>query len=354
MEACDVLVVGLGPAGGAAALAAASTGLRVVALERRKEIGRPVQCAECVPAAMGALVHRTGCEVQRVGAMRTALPSGVTVENAFPGLMIDRAKLDAGLARRAQEAGAILLAGCRFAGLDVPSSQVRCHTAQGAVEIAYRLLIAADGPSSPVAAALGLPPLHTAFARQVTVPLLQPLDRTEVYLSPDYPGGYAWLFPKGEVANLGLGMRREAAPLLRERLHVLQRRLVQEGRVGMDVLARTGGAIPIGGLRPNLVVRNIAFVGDAAGLTHPVTGAGIYPAVVSGEAAGRAAASWLAGDTDALVDYEAGMRELFGRTLARAVGRRLGLEGREGGEAALRRGWVAFPEYHRQDEVSYD
>lgn len=354
METCDVLVVGLGPAGGAAALEAAKAGLRVIALERRQEIGRPVQCAECVPAAMGALVRRTGSEVQRVDAMRTVLPSDAMVENAFRGIMIDRAKLDAGLALCAQERGAAVFTGCRFERMDVNGPRVRCRCAHGTLEIAYRFLIAADGPFSPVAAALGLPPLSTAVARQVTVPLLQPLARTEVYLSPDYPGGYAWLFPKGDTANLGVGMGRGAVHLLRERLHALHRRLVEAGRVGDEILARTGGAIPVGGMRPRLVAGNVVFVGDAAGLTHPVTGAGIHPAVVSGEAAGKATAAFLAGDIAALEEYEARMRDVFGPGIARALARRSGLENNEGDEAALRRGWVAFPDYYRQDEVRHE
>ncbi len=351
MDSCDVLVVGLGPAGGAAALAAAEAGLRVIALERRNEIGRPVQCAECVPAAMGRLVRRTGCEVQRVDAMQTVLPSGASVDSPFRGIMIDRARLDAGLARSAEEAGARLLLGWRFDALDAGAGRVRCRNAQGAREISYRLLIAADGPFSPVADALGLPSQPVALARQVTVPLLQPLARTEVYLSPDYPGGYGWLFPKGGTANLGVGVAREAGHLLRPRLHDLHRRLAGEERVGGGILARTGGGIPVGGLRPKLVVGNVMLVGDAAGLTHPVTGAGIHPAVTSGEAAGRAAARWLVGDAAALESYGAGMEELFGPSLARALRRRGELRGREGDEGALRRAWVAFPDYYRRHEV---
>jgi geranylgeranyl reductase family protein len=351
MDSCDVLVVGLGPAGGAAALAAAEAGLRVIALERRNEIGRPVQCAECVPAAMGRLVRRTGCEVQRVEAMQTVLPSGASVDSPFRGIMIDRAKLDAGLARSAEAAGAKLLTGWRFEALDAVGGRVRCRSAQGMREISYRLLIAADGPFSPVAAALGLASQPVALARQITVPLLQPLARTEVYLSPDYLGGYGWLFPKGGVANLGVGVVREAGHVLRERLHDLHRRLSGEGRVGSAILARTGGAIPVGGLRLKPAVGNVMFAGDAAGLTHPVTGAGIHPAVTSGEAAGQAAARWLAGDGTALEGYEAGMAELFGPSLARALHRRGDLKGGEGDEGALRRGWVAFPDYYRLDEV---
>ncbi|MEJ5211656.1 MAG: hypothetical protein WHV61_09535, partial [Burkholderiales bacterium] len=118
--------------------------------------------------------------------------------------------------------------------------------------------------------------------------------------------------------------------------------------VAPTILRRTGGAIPVGGLRARLAVGRVLFAGDAAGLTHPVTGAGIAAAVISGERAGAAAADWLAGRTRALEDYEAELRDTFGVSLARAVTRRRGLwQAARRGDAEFRRGWTAFPEYFR-------
>jgi flavin-dependent dehydrogenase len=116
----------------------------------------------------------------------------------------------------------------------------------------------------------------------------------------------------------------------------------------MDILGRTGGPIPVGGLRERLAVGNVLFAGDAAGLTHPVTGAGIAAAVISGEAAGAAAARSLAGDTAALAGYEEDVRDQFETALARAVARRRWMMNRLAGahaDATQRRGWIAFPEY---------
>lgn len=343
MERCDVLIVGLGPAGGAAALAAARAGLRVLAVERRQNIGRPVQCAEYVPLSLGAMAQRTGAEIQRVHGMRTVLPSGAETENAFPGLMIDRERFDAGLARAAQEAGAEVLTGCRFLGLDRENALAYCRDDGGEKTVAYRVLIAADGPASPVAAAIGLPRLDVVLARQIVVPLIKKMNWTEVFLSGDYPGGYAWLFPRGERANLGIGVERRAAGRLGELLRALHQRMSERGRVGGTVLLRSGGAIPVGGPRPELVVGNVLFAGDAAGLTHPVTGAGIHPAVVSGELAGKAAVMRLSGREGALRDYAGEVRDLFGASLARAVRRRREAQGP--GDEAMRRSWVAFREY---------
>jgi flavin-dependent dehydrogenase len=131
-------------------------------------------------------------------------------------------------------------------------------------EIGFRVLVAADGPGSRVAQSLGLPRLETVDTRQYVVPLLRRHGHTDIFLSADYPGGYAWLFPKGSVANLGLGLDTKLAPDLKAPLDALHLQLAGQGLVGMDILGRTGG--PIGrGLRERLVVGNALFVGERRG-----------------------------------------------------------------------------------------
>lgn len=351
----DVLVVGLGPAGGAAALAAAQAGLRVAAVERRKEIGVPVQCAEFIPLPLARYAVSEGVLQQRIQGMVSHLPSGRMEKSDTPGLMVDRAAFDQALARQAEQSGARLHLNSRLVGLDGAGSSAIAVTPQGEMRFDYRLLVAADGPQSFVAGSLGLPRLETVHTRQYTVPLLEASEETEIWLSPNYPGGYAWLFPKGGVANLGLGADKRFGADPKALLDALHRKLVADGRVAEAILHRTGGAIPVGGLRQNLVMGNVLFVGDAAGLTHPVTGAGIAAAVASGERAGQAAAAWLIGcDKKALMDFENTIRDQFGASLERAVARRIWLGQYWGTPAASddriqRRGWVAFPEYFEND-----
>lgn len=350
MEMVDVLVIGLGPAGGAAAAAAAKAGLRVLAVERKREIGIPVQCAEFIPLPLSAYAQAEGVLVQRIAGMKTFLPSGATEQSAFPGLMIDRAAFDQALAREAEIHGAQLLLDSRLIRLDVASGQAVIATPEGERMIAYSLLVAADGPHSTVAAALGLPALETVQTRQYSVPLKQPHADTDIWLSDAYPGGYAWLFPKGPVANLGVGIDKQIAADLKAPLDSLHRQIVEEGRVGSEILARTGGAIPVSGMRQQLAVGNVLFAGDAAGLTHPITGAGIAAAVASGERAGEAAAAWLTGDQGALDEFEQDVRDQFGATLERAIAKRQWLKSEWGTpqdncDKMHRQGWIAFPEY---------
>ena len=95
----------------------------------------------------------------------------------------------------------------------------------------------------------------------------------------------------------------------------------------------------------------VLLVGDAAGLTHPITGAGIPAALVSGDRAGEAAAEYLQDDdAEALADFEEDVRDQFETSVSRGVARREELEQVWGQPEARtdmphRRGWIAFSEY---------
>ena len=153
--------------------------------------------------------------------------------------------------------------------------------------------------------AIGLVNAELVETRQVTVPLNAAHDATDIFLSADIPGGYAWLFPKGGVANLGLGVAPAHRAKLKPLLEALRQRLIAEGRIGTDILGHTGGAIPVGGMtgaHGMLGERVALLAGDAAGLVNPVTGAGIPAAVISGRMAGEAADSGRSGNRDAAGD----------------------------------------------------
>lgn len=352
MTEFDILVVGLGPAGGSAARAAACAGSKVLAIDRKHVIGEPVQCAEFVPLPMLHLCQANGVLRQRIGAMKTWLPSHTQVHSDFRGIMVDRARFDRAIAESAAAAGARLSAATRLIGLDPAVSQATFAVEGGGTErVGYRLLIAADGPHSMVAQLLGLPPLACVQTRQYTVPLLRDSEDTDVWLSDEFPGGYAWLFPKGTQANLGVGADRHHQHDLKRPLERLRRQLVSEGVIGTQIEARTGGDIPVAGLCRPLVRDNILFTGDAGGFTHPITGAGIAAAVISGARAGQAGAEYLRGDApDALKEFEEDLRDQFEETLSRAVERRCWLghhwrTPRACEDAVMKRGWIAFPDY---------
>jgi digeranylgeranylglycerophospholipid reductase len=351
MQDVDLLVVGLGPAGSRAAWAAARAGLRVLAIDRRRRIGSPVQCAELVPALLRQdVANLGGAAVQGIDAMHTYIEDGTRdVTPHFPGAMIDRTCFDAALAHAASVAGAECRPGIALKLLDCEGI---AHLTEDAA-VRARVIVGADGPRSRVGRALGRVNRALTEARQVTVALARPYRATDIFLSCTMPGGYAWLFPKGGLAHVGAGVESAARARLPHLLTTLHAKLVQEGRVGARILSRTGGAIPAGGMVDPVARMGRAAVllaGDAAGLANPVTGAGISAAVQSGALAGAAAAAWIGGDTAALTQYAEELEALFGPALARAVERRRALlearaEDRAITPEAQRRAWIAYPEY---------
>src|SRR5262249_53211063 len=96
------------------------------------------------------------------------------------------------------------------------------------------------------------------------------------------PGGYAWVFPKGDHVNVGVGGWQSEGPRLRERLRELC------GAVGIDeavVHDLRGHRLPMRGAARRAVHGRVLLVGDAAGLVDPFSGDGMYEAFVSGRLA---------------------------------------------------------------------
>ena len=347
----DILVLGLGPAGSCAAILAAQNNSLTLTVERKVSPGNPVQCAEFVPALIGNMVNNLrGCHVQNITSMLTIVENNAPDLMAdFPGRMIDRAGFDAALAGEAAKSGAQCCYGIN----------VRQVTNEGHVLLADgtclcpKVIIGADGPHSLAGQAIGATNADSLETRQISVPLYKPFQSTDIFLNADIRGGYAWLFPKGKTANLGLGVIARDKPRLKEILSSLHERLIKEGRVGPDILGHTGGAIPAGGmLKPHGKLGDtlVLLAGDAAGLTNPITGAGINAAVMSGRLAGEAATDWLQGDEDAPEHYHEDLTDLFGASLRRALDRRRTLLQNYANNNTptpdeLRASWIAYSEY---------
>jgi flavin-dependent dehydrogenase len=183
---------------------------------------------------------------------------------------------------------------------------------------------------------------------QFTLPLTGPERFTEIYFEPEIFAGYGWFFPKDDRVNIGLGMRTSTdAGSPRELLARFKDRFVARGRVEDVVLSRAGGCIPAEPVR-SAVHGDVLLAGDAAGHTHPITGAGIFSAVTCGRLAGEyAAEAALGNDPSLLAGYDQEWRDLFGDSLARAASRRTDMESNWSDFIpTVRRTWVAFREYY--------
>ena len=347
----DVLIVGLGPAGCRAAAEAAVRGLKVLGIDRRRRPGEPVQCAEFVPALLGQeLDTPIAVRRQRITEMATFVEDqSAECRDDFRGQMIDRAEFDRQLLTEACSNGADCRFGIVLRALDANGIAL---LSDGAL-VKARVIVGADGPRSAVGAAIGQVNRQLVETRQVTVSLSEPYNATDIFLSADLVGGYGWMFPKGAFANIGAGVAPAAKARLKRLVTDLHARLVAEGRVGPEVIKHTGGAIPVGGmLKPfgHLGAAQVVLAGDAAGLTNPITGAGIPAAVISGGLAGQAAAAFFAGETDAAAAYQEELTDVFGGSLDRAVRRRREIlavheDNQTPQLPELRKAWIAYPEY---------
>ncbi len=384
---CDILVIGAGPAGSTAARVAAQAGARVLLVERKARVGVPEQCAGYVAQAIRWHVDLPPwCVAQAVGRLRTHLPDGSAHEVEMPGYLLDRAALDRHLALQAVRAGARLLTRTyarstrglkdgRKAGVGEahePPLQARSMFRPGFQEpgqlqrqepelvlqregtetaVDAGVIIGADGPHSTVARLVGLVPGPMARAVQYEMVLPHELDTAEVFFRPAFRGGYAWLFPAGRTARIGAafdaGCEDGIAALRR-----LKDELVEEGKILDSAISYAGGPVPVGGPR-SVRHGNVLLVGDAAGHTHPLTGAGIVNAIIAGEMAGRAAArAVLDGDETALEEYGEEFQTVLAPALERAKEKRTRLEEAwilppAGLSSAIRGNWIAFDEYYR-------
>ncbi|MBO8168928.1 MAG: NAD(P)/FAD-dependent oxidoreductase [Thermoanaerobacteraceae bacterium] len=350
----DVLIVGAGPAGSMAAREAAGQGANVLLIERKRTIGIPVQCAEYVPGSLGEFSNTLAeSVVQKIKGIHTFIGQEHAAYTRAPGFIIDRKIFDRNLAYEARDAGVTLVTGARLVERS-PVGVIVNYGGKG-FQVAPRIIIGADGPRSLVAGWINdfKPPL--AVAAQYTMELNRQLEDVEIYLDEAYPGGYAWLFPKGQVCNLGVAVDPKMGGNVTAALRNFVETISKTGKLrSTEPINKTAGFIPISGALPSTKKGNILLAGDAGGFTHPITGGGILHALITGRLAGKISARALKeGDLSLLEDYETAWKAILGETLARGVRKRNYLtaqcqnRGPKDFQTLARQTWIVFPEYYQ-------
>ena len=350
-EPYDIVVIGAGPAGSCAAQAAARRGAKVLLIDRRQRLGIPVQCAEFVPQWISRHASFSStCIIQRVEKMVTHLPNRITYEMKSPGYMLDRSLFDKELAASAILSGARISIGTR--AVDLSPEGLVVELGSKMETIPSKVFIGADGASSTVARFVGKPPLKTITALQYEVVISEPQSHVDVYFHKDYEGGYAWFFPKGKTANVGVGVVTSKTSRLPDLLgNFLDFLRESKNLQGIQIVSKTGGFIPCEFYQKSLF-KNVLLIGDAAGHAHPITGAGILNAVIAGELAGRVAAEAIVKDDLGLLNnYDREWQEAIGKSLSYGTFKRRFLEehwDKPGVdfEELVRKTWVGFKEYH--------
>lgn len=333
----DVIVVGAGPAGSIAARTAARRGLSVLLLEKRQEIGSPVRCAEGVPSeSLAEFLEPSDAWISsRVNKAQIVASVGAQVVERWEGgggsgLVLERRVFDRALAERAAEAGADVRVKSQVTGLLFENGSVAGVVARlqdrSQVQIQAGVVIAADGVESRVGTWAGLdtqlPLEDTMVCAQY---LLAGIDWDPACLGywideTIAPGGYAWVFPKGEGrANVGLGMQANLAssPALTCLNQFVERE--RSLSTGSPVTLIVGN-VPVAMPCSQPVTDGLMVVGDAGRQVDPLTGGGIINGMTAGKLAAETAVEALErGDTSAraLAVYQERADRALGRRLAR-------------------------------------
>ena len=291
----DVVIVGGGPAGSAAAIAALRErpDARVILFDRAP-IGRDKVCGDGIAPHAVAELEALGVTGvfpgEHVDAVRLSAPNGTSdsAVTASPGYVVRRAAFDERLLLAAIDAGAHFVQE-KVSSLEcLPGDVVVNGWAHAPV------VIGADGSTSAVRRLTGHS-TNTGSALAVAIRGYAPTPRArakelEIRWDSRRAGGlcYAWAFPLGDgTTNIGYGM--SASAVSGGRAELVERMGLLLPEFELDGVELTGHTLPLTISRPPAATGRTLLVGDAASLINPFTGEGIYSAIASGVMAGRAA-----------------------------------------------------------------
>lgn len=286
----DVVVAGGGPGGSVAAKKCAELGLKVAMLEKLAEIGTPKRCGEGMsfdfPEGMADGIPRN-CIAQEIDGFHIYSPSGkkfVLDMEKTSGYVLERKQYDKWLAEEAARAGAKVQSKTSVTGVINEGgsvSGVKAEFEGETMRISSKVLVAADGIESTVARMAGirsesrLGSVGSGLQFEMVGLELDDPKKLEIYKGNKIaPGGYVWVFPKGEdKANVGIGISRmengNASMFLKK--FVMNTPFLRKG----SITEVNAGSIPIGDFLESISSAGIVVVGDAAHQSNPIHGGGM-------------------------------------------------------------------------------
>ncbi len=319
----DVLIIGAGPAGSTTARFCASEGIDVLMIDRRREIGYPVQCGELLPDTDEMYtIFPEGQNLQELFTLPSHLvkgtcdsidlisPRGKAYRCGFKSHVLDRRFFDKHLVDLAINAGSRLSTDSSL--LSIENGIAR--TTLG--DIKAKVIVGADGPNSKTMRQIGMGdsrinyPAVTCQVKGSFEPVVK------MYFGSVAPGGYAWIIPKSGGANVGVGFN--PGILKGSPRAVFDKFLTTLDCECGDI---TMGLVPMSGPASSTVRENVLLVGDAAGQVMATNGGGIPTAMIAGRIAGKTIAEHLAGRCS-LAAYETRWREVMGKPLRTALSTR--------------------------------
>ncbi|CAB3288322.1 Digeranylgeranylglycerophospholipid reductase [Methanocaldococcus lauensis] len=298
----DVVVVGAGPGGCMASYASAKNGAKTLLIEKSQEIGEPVRCAEAIPSIEEFGIKPKPEFVRNIikGGILFS-PSGkkvIVTQDKAQGYVVERKIFDKYLAIRAAKAGSKVSVKTTAIGLEKDGDYWNVIVEFLGEEycIKTKIVIAADGVESNIAEYAGLKakkkPLEVCSCAEYEMANVKLLDKNmmEFYFGNEIsPGGYVWIFPKGDTANVGLGVRDRKKKAIDYLEDFIENGMAKDRlKEATPIEFKVGGA-PVSGPIEKTYTDGVLVVGDAAGQISPLTGGGIYLAMDCGLIAGEVA-----------------------------------------------------------------
>jgi geranylgeranyl reductase family protein len=295
----DCIVVGGGPAGLIASREIASAGCSVCVIEEHQEIGYPVKCSGLFSISG---LKEIGIKpdpsfiTSTIKGGRFYSPSGEEIlaySDKERAHVVERKLFDKYLAREAIRAGAKIK--LRTKATDIKADggiSVATEGIDGKEVLKSNLLIGADGIGSNVARAFGIKtPKKVVACAQIEVESAEiESDTAEMYFGREYaPNFYAWIMPKGDVYEVGVGSRsKEHTPLELLKKFISKHPIASKKIKSESMLEVNIGGIPLG-LPEDTVADCTMLVGDAASQVKSSTGGGVVTGGIAARIAGRAA-----------------------------------------------------------------
>jgi flavin-dependent dehydrogenase len=241
-------------------------------------------------------------------------------------LMTQRSRLDAFLAEQAAAGGADFRDGVKVTRLELTENGVEARL--NGEKVAANAVFGADGVNGVTARAAGLDGGRDyGVALEGNVPYgVVSRERYGGRLCIELgnvPGGYGWVFPKGDHVNIGVGGWEREGPRMRGHLARFCR---EYGIPESAVESVRGYRLPLLHPRARLTKGRLALLGDSAGLVDPLSGDGIYEAFLSAKLAAAAALDVLAGRAADFEPYERELRRVLSSQLAAAWGAKVALD----------------------------
>ncbi|MCX8056565.1 MAG: NAD(P)/FAD-dependent oxidoreductase [Ignavibacteria bacterium] len=297
----DVIVVGAGPAGTTAARFAAEQGVSVLVLEKDRDVGYPVRCGEAV--------SKDGIEpfiqpdqkwiASTINSFILISPDETEVKINFSrtGYILERRIFDYELGKLAAKAGATILTKAYVYDLLRENGQITGvkfeHNGEPK-EVRGKIIIGADGVESRIGRFAGIK-THTKISDmeccvQFTVSNINVNPNAcYFYFGTKFaPGGYLWIFPKGnDSANIGLGIGGDKAKY-RSPISFMNS-FFENKFPNIPKLTMISGGVPCSFTLEKIVKDNVMLVGDAARQVNPLSGGGITSGMIGGSIAGEVA-----------------------------------------------------------------